>query len=641
MRKAFILCVALLIAQVYELNGQVCHRIEPSDRDMHGGHKAMADMIGLAPTANYDLVYHRISVSVDPAVHYIEGNVCSYFRPLPSLSQMAFDLTDTLSVDSIYYHGQSLHTYTHTGNAVTITFANAISDLDSVTVYYSGAPPSTGFGSFNTGFHDSIVPVLWTLSEPYGGRDWFPGKMTLTDKVDSLDFYINMPIGNRAASNGLLMDTLLSGNRLTYHWRTRYPTANYLIAMAVTNYAAYEDTVPTQYGDIHVLNYCYPEDKVDWVAASSNTAAALQLYSNLFGAYPFIKEKYGQAQFNWGGGMEHQTMSFIYATDFELVNHEMAHQWFGDKLTCGSWTDIWLNEGFAVYLSGLCYQNLQPEWWWAFRTTTLGPILRSGKVGSVYCMDTSSSSGIFNGILSYKKGAYLLHMLRWELGDSVFFAALHSYVNDPALTYSFSKTAMLEQHMETQSGRDLSSFFTKWFYGQGYPSYALDWAQHGNALSCKLSQTTTDPSVSFYEMDVPIKFFGSGRDTTLVLSHSYSGQEFAFEVPFTIDSVNIDPELWLISGSNSVRKLPALDNNKFLVLYPNPISDMMTIWYDSQNLNNLSYSIWDMQGKKVMENTVSADGDHYSVSLSGLEGGLYIVKVNTDHGGTSQRIVKY
>jgi aminopeptidase N len=347
--------------------------------------------------------------------------------------------------------------------------------------------------------------------------------MTLTDKVDSLDFYINIPVGNMAASNGLLADTLHSGNRVTYHWKHRYPIANYLIGMAVTNYAAYEDTVPTVYGDIHVLNYCYPENKSDWQAASSNTAAALQLYSRLFGAYPFIKEKYGQAQFNWGGGMEHQTMSFIYATDFELVNHEMAHQWFGDKLTCGSWADIWLNEGFAVYLSGLCYQNLQPEWWLSFRNTCLGPIRAYGLHGSVSCTDTNSVPRIFSGVLSYKKGAYLLHMLRWELGDSVFFAALRSYVNDTALTYSFTKTQMLERHLEAESGKDLSGFFAKWFYGQGYPSYALDWSQKGNALSCRLSQTTSDTSVSFYGMHVPVNdFYGMlvGRlDLKRNLSH--------------------------------------------------------------------------------------------------------------------------
>jgi hypothetical protein len=171
--------------------------------------------------------------------------------------------------------------------------------------------------------------------------------------------------------------------------------------------------------------------------------------------------------------------------------------------------------------------------------------------------------------------------------------------------------------------------------------YELDWAQKGNVLSCRLSQSTTDPSVTFYDMPVPVRFYGNNMDTTFVLDHTYSGQAFTFDIPFVIDSVIIDPELWLLSGNNTVRKLPALNSNDFLVIYPNPISDIMTIWYDSQNLNHLSYSIWDMQGKKVMENNLSSGGDHYTTSLSGLEGGVYIIRVNTDHGSTSQRIVKY
>ena len=640
MLRAFLFFIIFLFVQTVRTYAQVCHSFEFLNDNIHGHVRTLsADSIGLAPTADYDLVYHRISVSVDPAVRYISGSVFSFFKPLSSLTQLSFDLTDTLSVDSVYYRGMSIHSYTHTDNALTISFAQAISALDSVTVYYSGVPPTSGFGSFCTGLHDS-VPMLWTLSEPYGSRDWFPGKMTLTDKVDSLDFYINIPAGNKAASNGLLMDTVQIGNRVTYHWQHRYPIANYLIAMAVTNYAAYADTVPTTYGNIYVLNYCYPEALTDWHTADTNISAALQLYSRLFGQYPFIKEKYGHAQFGWGGGMEHQTMSFVYNSSFELINHEMAHQWFGDKLTCGSWADIWLNEGFAVYLSALCYEYISPQWWMAWRVSTLNNVIANANKGSVFCTDTVSVSRIFSAPLSYRKGAYILHMLRWELGDNDFFAALHSYVNDSSLIYSFSKTQMLQQHLETQSNRNLSAFFSHWFNGVGYPSYTLDWSQTGSSVSCRLDQSTSDPSVSFYAMHVPVRFYGNGIDTTVIINHTFSGQEFSFNVSFTIDSVRIDPELWLLSGNNTVRKLPILDAENFMIIYPNPISDMMTIWYDSKKLNQISYSIWDMQGKKVSENSLSGS-DYYTTSLAGLTGGVYIIKVNTEHGSTSQRIVKY
>lgn len=643
-KKYLVLSIVFWLMNFCYLYAQICHNFEPLSENFHQGrYKTLAaDSIGLASTDNYDIIYHRLSLAVDPAIQYVQGSVLSYFKPFDSLTQIAFDLSDTLHIDSVYYHGSRLSAFTHSGNALTISFPAVIRSLDSVIVYYSGAPATTGFGSFNIEKHDSI-PVLWTLSEPYGSRDWWPGKMTLTDKIDSLDFYISFPAGHayRAASNGVLIDTFLQSGRVTYHWQTRYPTANYLVAMAVTNYAAYTKTVSTPQGDIQVLNYVYPENLADWHGADTNIASALTLYSRLFGAYPFIKEKYGHAQFNWGGGMEHQTMSFVYNSNFELINHEMAHQWFGDKLTCGSWSDIWLNEGFAVYLSALCYQYIQPQWWMAWRASTLGNILVHANDGSVYCTDTVSVSRIFSAPLSYRKGAYVLHMLRWELGDSIFFKGLYNYVNDPALTYSFSKTQLLQQHLESVSGRNLTDFFSHWFYGVGYPSYALDWSQRADSLSIRLEQSTSHPSVSFYAMHVPVRLYGQGIDTMLILDHTFSGQGFTCTVSFAVDSVQIDPELWLVSGKNSIRKLPEPDAENFVIVYPNPVHDQLNIWYDSKNINHLALSLSDLEGKKVKELNLSSTDDHYNLPLTDMESGIYLLKINTEHGSYTRKLVKY
>jgi aminopeptidase N len=635
--KHILFCIALMLLNLSSSHAQVCHSFDAGQTYHHGmGKMRSADSIGLAPTDNYDIVYHRIAVKVDPAVRYIQGSVTSYFKPVTSLTQMSFDLMDSLSVDSIYYGGTRLLTFTHRDNAITISFPNTISSFDSVAVYYSGVPPETGFGSFVT------APVLWTLSEPYGARDWLPCKMTLTDKVDSLDFYINVPTGNRAASNGLLTDSLVMGSTTTYHWRHRYPIATYLMAIGVTNYSAHSFNVPTQYGDVFVLDYAYPEHEADWEKSDSNVIEAIQLYSDFFGPYPFIKEKYGHAQFGWGGGMEHQTMSFVGGMNFELVNHEMAHQWFGDKLTCDSWSEIWLNEGFAVFLSGLCYEHLAPEWWYAWRKSTLDKVINNGGNGTVLCDDTTSVPRIFDSNLTYAKGAYLLHMLRGQMGDSVFFAAIKSYVTDPSLVYSFSKTDLLKAHLEAQSGQDLTVFFHQWFYNGGYPSYALDWSQQGTKLSLKLSQSSTNPSISFFKMPVPIKFFGGHGDTTLVLTHVSSGQEFTYDIPFAIDSVAIDPELWLISANNTVRRLPAPDKENFIVVLKNPVRNDLVIWYDSKNINHADLSLYNMDGQKLLTESIPAGaGDYYSTSLSHLAAGVYVVKVTSEKGSHTQRILKY
>jgi aminopeptidase N len=637
----FITC--LLIISASNIRAQVCHTFDPNHIDsivaQEQSRKTVAtDAIGLAPTANYDVVYHRLEVYLDPAVRNINGSVTTYFKPIDTLSSLAFDLTDSLRVTSVLYHQVSVP-FSHNNNALLINLPSTVSRLDSLSILYQGVPPATGFGSFNLDLHDSI-PVLWTLSEPYGARDWWPCKMTLLDKIDSLDTYISMPKGNRAASNGLLVDTVGTANTVMYHWRHRYPIATYLVGIAVTNYDTFSHIAPTVGGDVLVQDYVYPEHKAEWLQSKSDVEKFIALYSRVYGSYPFGKEKYGQAQFNWGGGMEHQTMSFILNSNFELMNREMAHQWFGDKLTCGSWSDIWLNEGFATFSSGLCYQYIATDYWYAWRRTTLDNIINKGGAGTVSCDDTTSVPRVFSSPLSYKKGAYLLHMLRWVLGDSDFFAALRDYVADPALSYSFTRTALLKQHMEQRSGRDLNTFFEQWFYTGGYPSYQLDWAQQGSAVSFKLSQTRTDATVSFFAMPVPVKCYGRWGDTTIVLDNTNSGQEYSFAIPFGIDSVVIDPELWLISAHNTVRKLPVIDRENFIRIYPDPISDVFTIWFDSENINKLSYALYNVQGQKVLSNEIQAQTDYYTGSLAGISAGVYVIKVTSNKGTYTQRILK-
>ena len=645
-RKEFALFIAFVLGCISLTHAQVCHSFEPNANDVVHVHKALStDSIGLADTENYDIVYHRLSVKLDPAVRYIQGSVTSYFRPVTSLSQMSFDMMDSLHVDSVYYTGVRLTTFTHSDNSLTITFPHSISTLDSVVVYYQGVPPNTGFGSFENGKHfngTDSVPIVWTLSEPYGARDWWPCKMTLTDKIDSLDTYVNVPTGNRAGSNGLMNDSVVTGNTTTYHWRERYPIATYLVGIAVTNYASHSFNVPTQYGDVTVLNYFYPEQEAVWAASDSDLAKALNLYSDFFGPYPFIKEKYGQAQFGWGGGMEHQTMSFVAGINFDLNVHEMAHQWFGDKLTCDSWSEIWLNEGFAVFLTGLCYEHFAaPVWWYTYRRVNLDRTIR-GENKTVFCDDTTSVPRIFDNYITYSKGAYLLHMLRGQLGDAAFFRALKNYITDPALEYNFSKTDLLKAHLEAESGQDLTVFFNQWFYNGGYPSYALDWSQNGAKVSLKLSQASSNPSVHFFTMPVPIKLYGGGMDTTMVLQHTFSGQEFMYQIPFGIDSAVIDPELWLISANNTVRKLPALDRDNFLMILTNPVRDNLTIWYDSKNIKTVNISMYNTEGQKVLSDSApQGNGDYYSTAVSGLPAGAYIAKVVTEKGTHTQRIVKY
>ncbi len=591
-------------------------------------------------TDNYDLKYHRFEWLIDPAQYYIQGSVTSYFVPLTAnFSQMYFELSSQLSVQSVVYHGQNL-TFTHSSDLIQISLPSVIAQnqLDSISVNYQGQPPSNGFGSFGQAYHNGD-PIIWTLSEPYGAKDWWPCKQDLNDKIDSIDVFVTTPEVNKAGSNGILVSTVQSGNNKIYHWKHRYPIAAYLIAIAVTNYSEYSDYVPVAASSpIEVLNYVYPENLSSAQSQTPSIIEILSFYNDTFGLYPYADEKYGHAQFGWGGGMEHQTMSFMGGFSYGLMAHELAHQWFGDKVTCGSWEDIWLNEGFATYLTGLTSEFLgSAQSWENWKTSQISNIT-SQPGGSVWCDDTTSVGRIFNGRLSYAKGSMLLHMLRWEMGDTDFFQALQNYLADPALAYSYAVTSDLQMHLEAASGLSLTEFFTDWFYGQGFPSYHLSSIVDGNTLNLVVGQTSSHPSVSFFEMHIPVYVSGQGQDTILRLENTYSGQVYNISLPFVADSVSFDPEHWLISANNTYDftvGISELDEENLTQIFPNPVSESLNI-IAQNSVEQLSV----INSTGQILKTVYPDKRQFMISFDQFPAGLYYINYTIASHAYNYKVIK-
>jgi hypothetical protein len=599
-------------------------------------------------TENYDQVYLRASWQIDPMVYYIRGELVYHLRPLSSdLNTLYFELSDSLQFNWFIFQGDTSYNFERPGGDLIILYLGAAmnSSIDSVTLSYEGAPPSTGFGSFNQSSHlnDSII---WTLSEPYGSSDWFPGKESLTDKLDSLDVFIRTPLKYHAGTAGILMsEAPIPGmEEKIIHWRHRYPIANYLIGVAITNYAVINENALLNSGDtVKIINYIYPEDSALYAANPPVAIPFLQLFSDLFGDYPFKKEKYGHAQFNWGGGMEHQTMSFVYRLEyFELTAHELAHQWFGDKVTCGSWQDIWLNEGFATYLSGLCYEYLAPQYWIPFKDAHQDRAFKD-TIGSVFCEDTSDVGRIFSGSLSYSKGAYLLHMLRWKLGDEDFFKGVYEYINDTTLCYGFARTDDLIHHLEAVSGQQLGEFFNDWFYGKGYPTYHLKWASlPDKRVNIAIHQTQNHSSVSFFEMPVPVRLKDASHDTVVVIQNDANDLTYTIgPLSFTPDSIFFDPDLWLLAKSDT----PQYDKmiSQLLILYPNPASDEITIGFHGDQETVEEINIYDVTGKRMVGLNTEATSffNPVTIDISNLSGGYYLVNLLTDKQRYVQRIVKF
>lgn len=591
-----------------------------------------------------DITYTRFHWWVDPAIHYIRGVVLTVFEPNENLSSLEFDFSEALTMDSIRHHGAAC-SFSRNGNILTVHFPTALPALlpDSLEFFYQGAPQSSGFGSFATGTHGpNTTPVLWTLSEPFGAKDWMPCKQALSDKIDSVDIFITHPEGYRAASNGLLMSETTQNGQVTAHWRHRYPIAAYLVAIAVTNYA--ELTVPLVFGNdtFPMVNYVYPQSLPAAQTGMTDLVAQMNLFNALFGLYPFAREKYGHAQFNWGGGMEHQTMSFMGNFGFELIAHELAHQWFGDKITCGAWEDIWLNEGFATYLSGLCYERIATQYWQQFKRQRITQIT-SEPGGSIRVDDTTNVGRIFSGRLSYAKGAMVLHMLRWICGDSAFFAGVRNYLHDPALAHGYARTPDLQAHLEAAFGKDLDVFFADWYSGQGFPSYQINWSQTGGVVAFSVKQTQSHPAVAYFKLPLPLRLFGPGGQTQdLVLHHTSEGQMFAEHVGFAVDSVAFDPDLWLISANNTVTKTlvgagDLATAGYALRIEPNPARSrsggaQAVLTAAAPGAVRLSLQTADGRTVFVQNRQAEVGENRYTLDLNGLAAGAYWLRVGNGRG---------
>lgn len=589
-----------------------------------------------------DIYYQIIHWEIDPADYYIKGEIKYYFKSLfPNLTTLVLDLSNEMQINWIR-RGQNDLTFNHSDDQLlTVILGNTLQpgEIDSITINYEGAPPSGGFGSFEQSTH-ADAPIIWTLSEPYGSRDWWPAKQDLIDKIDSLDIYVTTPLGNLAASNGKLESIIQEDSTLIHHWVHRYPIVNYLVAVAVTNYEAYSHFVELENGDtLEILNYVYPENLQAAMAATTASVPIMQFFNEKFGLYPFASEKYGHAQFGWSGGEEHQTMSFMGGFSFGLVAHEMAHQWFGNKVTCGSWHDIWLNEGFATYLAALLLEEIDPAGQWETWKSTMINSITSQPGGSVYVPDTTNVLRIFSGRLSYNKGSYLLHMLRWIMGDDAFYQSLRKYLDGAGTAYEFARTRDLQQYLEDESGLDLDGFFMDWFYGEGFPSYDLKYSTQGDSLVMFLSQTTSHASVDFFEMPVPIHVTINGNTQQVIIPHTHQNQRHAIFIgDESIETISIDPEKWIISKNNTVSEITTgtynpSDNDRYSIS-PNPATDQLRVLPVADVRKAILINAMGIQQEIQFSNGM--------ISLNGMTPGLYhlILQDDSDQVLAVKRFIK-
>jgi hypothetical protein len=551
--KNFYAALALLFvvhtsfAQISPAYNDMREKEMQSQQTMFGGEGPFTEAInGL----DYDQIYARMELRFNPDTSissgkYVWGSITTYFKTgISNFNSITFDMASALICDSVYYHGVKLSS----GNIVEqvdtlkITLPNiaTIGTLDSVKVFYKGVPPVvTDFGG-STGFvrggTAGTTSYIYTLSEPYSASTWWPSKSRVAfDKFDSVDIIVSTPSAFRVAANGKRIGEPVAGANRVTTWKHRYPISTYQIAIGVARYVQYP-LVPTLVNiggtNMELYNLLWTTPTAASQTALNRTSDMLSVMSSKFSDYPFKNEKYGHYTFGFGGGMEHNTFSgmgtgtYDAASDWSVIAHELGHQWFGAAVTCGSWRDIWVNEGFArysevVYLEGKIDASITatPTSHRAgFRTTAL-----AANAKAIYQGDTSSMTAIFSpSSYIYERGAMFISMLRKTLGDVKFFKALQNYQTDPTLRYSNAYTDDVKRHMEAVSGLDLEEMFNDWVYKTGHAKYdAAQWNNVGNQVVLSMPQTVNTLSNNTH-FDVPlvIKFYKTSapiKDTTIVL----------------------------------------------------------------------------------------------------------------------------
>ena len=594
-----------------------------------------------------DISFYRIDLDIDFDQHEISGSVIiTGGVGLSQPDSIEIDFSSNMSVDSVKLYGESI-SYDHDDDLLSVLAPQTTLPEGyqfNMEIFYHGTPTTCGFGSFVFDSHAGIEHV-WTLSEPYGARCWWPCKDDPSDKADSVDIIVRVPSNQIVASNGNLIHEIdISNDRKEYYWQERYPISTYLVSLAIYPYTVWHDEYISMNGDTLPLDYyVFPDRYENSYSNYLLTKEMLSLFASQFGEYPFMGEKYGHADFGWGGAMEHQTLSSMGGYSQTLIAHELGHQWWGDLITCASFHHIWLNEGFARYCQALWeeYFNGDDAYFSYMNSHAYYGY------GTVYVEDPTTTSAIFNGNLSYNKASWVLHMLRHVVGDDTFFEILHAYASDDSLSYAAATTQEFQQVCENITGMDLQDFFQQWIYGEKYPQYELSWwLTDTEELTIQIDQIQT---TGYFHMPIDLHVTGFLIDTTIMVDNYGPTQTYQISgVGTMVHQVQLDPNGWILKEVNYTtvgvdEVLP--DKVSLLPAYPNPFNSGTTInFFIPQVLGEIdaTLQVMDVNGRHIstlLSKQVSSGMKSFYWDASVDASGIYFIHLLAGNNIFNRKII--
>lgn len=637
MKKLFTLSLGLFTCiSIFAQNESSVHCSKRTRFQNHQLKSASLSEAQIAETEKYDVHFYSIDISMNNLQTDVAGTGEIHAIARENLDSALFELFQTMNVSQIRVNGNPI-TYSRNISAIKVPVNVLAGQSFVISVDYNGTPPTAatnplgGAGMTNDSSPSWGNDVTWSLSEPFSAYEWWPCKQSLTDKADSCAVKVTVPSTCKAGSNGVLENVVDLGNGTSrYEWKHRHPIDYYLISVAVAEYVEY-NVYANPAGapnPILIQNFVYnnPATLPNFQSDIDETVDFLELFSDLYGLYPFHDEKYGHCMAPLSGGMEHQTMTTQGWFEQGLTAHELGHQWWGDNVTCASWADIWVNEGFASYSEYLMKENLYPSER-AQHLIDIHEHVMEQPGGSVYCLDSLNDSRIFDGRLTYDKGAGIVHMIRFLVNDDVeFFQGLKNYQN--AFKDSVAVGLDFKNVMESTSGIDLDPFFDEWYFGQGYPTYSARWNTGGPHLYLEITHTSSMPAVTpTFTNPIEIRFSRIGQADTIIRFDISTNQD-QFVVPnvgMISNLISIDPANWVINKMGTKVKDPNLVlsidelTEEFISVYPNPTTDLVNVRLADEKKEYLMI-ISDMNGKVIRSEKLNSSTQF---SIQKYDSGVY------------------
>lgn len=444
-----------------------------------------------------DILHYDISLDLYPEEKLIKAETKLTVVPIAQgVDTIFLNFYDDLVISRLSLNGSDV-AYHHDGKKLAIPYSGGVADTFLISVDYEGQPRRQGLSGFVFGKLNG-ESLVYNINEPDLASTWIPCNDIPSDKA-LLDIYLTNDAGRVSVSNGILQGVETKNGRDTYHWKTLYPISTYLIGIYSSNYVSYQDTYLSAAGDTMPIEYyVLPEDSAAARTDFADHPQMIRILSQLFGEYPFIREKYGVAAFLWQfGAMEHQTITgigsnFITGNDLidDLLLHELAHSWWGNAVGPATWKDIWLNEGFATYSEALYLEQTGGD---QALKSKMRSMFNEHFNGTLY-----NPAGNMFSTTVYDKGAWVLHMLRYELGDSLFFNSLRTYYD--TYKYQAASTDDFAAVCERVSGKDLEAFFRQWvFEGEGIIKLDYQWFVEKEEDDTYLLTVTVDQVQTHYD----------------------------------------------------------------------------------------------------------------------------------------------